>query len=164
MPNDVNRSADSEGHFLGRHTTEVVHLDDLGGPRVFAFKGLERSVEIQYVELLGPAVVPDLHVRIPWHARLAAATFAGASHSRVVDQHLAHHARHEREKVRAVSDVGRGIVEQLDERLIDQRCRLQRMSGALAAHERLRNPPQLVVDERHQLVERGSFARPQAVQ
>jgi hypothetical protein len=77
----------------------------------------------------------------------------------VVHQHLAHHARHEREKVRAIGGLWPGVVEQLDERFVDERSRLERVSRVLTPHERLRNPPQLAMDERHELVERGSVPR-----
>jgi hypothetical protein len=67
----------------------------------------------------------------------------------MIDQHLTHHARHERQKVRPVLDIQFRLVEQLEERFVDERRGLERMSGPLPAHERARNPPQLAVDERH---------------
>ena len=49
--------------------------------------------------------------------------------------------------------IGRRVLEQLDERFVDKRGRLQGVAGLLAFHERARNQSQLAVDERHQLVE-----------
>ena len=37
---------------------------------------------------------------------------------------------------------------------IDQRRRLQQVAGPLVAHEMTRQPAQLMVDKRHQLIER----------
>jgi hypothetical protein len=64
----------------------------------------------------------------------------------VVHQNLSHHARHERQQVCAVGDLWLRVAEQLDKRFVDERRWLERVSLALAPHERLRNPSQLALD------------------
>jgi hypothetical protein len=77
----------------------------------------------------------------------------------MIDQHLPHDARHQRQKVRTIRQLRLRTLKQLDERFIDECRRLQCVAGLLPAHERPRDSPQLVVDERHQFVERVLVSR-----
>ncbi len=54
--------------------------------------------------------------------------------------------------MRTVGDMRLGAFEQLDERFVDERRWLERVPGPLPLHERSRDPAQLAIDERHQLV------------
>ena len=79
---------------------------------------------------------------------------------------------HTDQKVSLASFRGRPVVVayavpravELDERLVHERGRLQRVPGTLPAHERPRNLPQLAVDERQQIVDRGTIAVTQLLQ
>ena len=159
MSDHVNRAADRQRDLLGCHPAEVVHLDRLGEVGVLTFEPFERPVQVEQLELFGSTGALYLDLAIPRHARLASPALAGGTRARVIDQDLTHHPRHERQKVCPVGDVRFGVVEQLEERFVDQGGGLERMSRGLALHEGARNPPQLAVDERHQLVEGGSFPR-----
>ena len=71
----------------------------------------------------------------------------------VLDQHAAHHPRRHAEQVGTVLPVDL-LAGETQQRLVDQRGRLQGVIGALAAQLDPGQPPQLVVDGREQLVER----------
>ena len=49
-------------------------------------------------------------------------------------------------------------VDQAEERLVDERRRLQRVIVAFAAHLEPSQPAELLMDDGHQLVERGPIA------
>src|SRR5262245_8897603 len=66
--------------------------------------------------------------------------------------------------MRAVRELRLRILKQLDEGFVDERGRLQGVTGMLAAHERSRHPSQLAVNERQQLVERRAIPCARAMQ
>ena len=164
MAHDVRGAADGHRRFFCRHPAKVVHLDDLGQRGLLALERLERAVEIQQLEFLRSTLVADFDVRVPGNRRLSPAALGRGVRTCVVDQHLPHHPRHQRQKMRAIGEVRIGIVKQLDEGFVDERCRLQGVTGPLAAHERPRNPLQLALHQRHQLVEGGVVALAHPVQ
>ena len=57
-------------------------------------------------------------------------------------------------EVRAVLPAARLVLHQAHVRLVDERGRLQRLTGALAAEVARREPTQLLVDDRQQRVDR----------
>ena len=70
----------------------------------------------------------------------------------MIDQHLAHDARHDSQKVRPVGELRFVVVEQLHPRLVDQCSGLERMSG-LVPHEAPRDAPQFIINQRRQALE-----------
>jgi hypothetical protein len=159
MTHDVHRAAGRHRRFLRGHPAEVVHLDELGDRRVLGFERLERPVQIEQLRLLAVVLARYRDVRVPRDPGLAAAALGRPVGPRVVDQDLPHHARHERKKMRAVRELWLGVLEEFDEGFVDQRCRLQGVTGPLVPHERPCDPPQLAVDERHQLIKCALFSR-----
>ena len=63
-----------------------------------------------------------------------AAAFLRVARARVIDQDAAHHARRDREEVRAILPRDGRSVDQPDIRLVDQRGRLQAVAHALSRH------------------------------
>ena len=74
--------------------------------------------------------------------------------ARRIDQNPAHLSGRHRKEVRAVLPLDPVDIDEPQIRLVDQGGRLQRVSRALAVHVPLRQPPQFLVNERRQLVER----------
>lgn len=52
----------------------------------------------------------------------------------------------------AIVELWLRAAEQFDESLVHQRCRLERVTGGLPAHERPGDPSQFGIDERHELI------------
>jgi hypothetical protein len=88
----------------------------------------------------------------------AAAAFAGGALASVIDEDAAHQLRGHAEEMRAVLPPDVALVDQLDERLVDERRRLKRMLRALAPEIPGGHPPQLAVHGRHQPIERRAVA------
>jgi hypothetical protein len=73
--------------------------------------------------------------------------------ARVVDEDAAHQPRGDAEEVRAVLPPDVVLVYQAQEDFIDERGGLQRVVVSLASDVITGQPPQLFVNQRHQLVE-----------
>ena len=87
-------------------------------------------------------------------------TFDAAMCTGGVHQDAPHDPRRHGEKVPPVLPVDLVNVEQSEIRLIDERRRLQCMVRTLLRHVAPRQAPQLLVDQRHQLVQGGCVASP----
>ena len=74
--------------------------------------------------------------------------------ARVVHQDAPHHLRRDAEEVRAVLPLDAPLADQLEVRLVDERRALQRVADRFSRQVPSRNRAQLLVDERHQLIER----------
>jgi hypothetical protein len=129
MLHDVKRAANGQGRFISRHSAEIMHFDDLCQRRFATLEGLEGHVQVEQLERLGPVIAGDFYVCVPRDASFTSATFRRAAPTCVVDQHLPHRPRHECQKMRSVRDVRLGTLKQLDERLVDQRCRYGPAAG-----------------------------------
>jgi hypothetical protein len=164
MAHDVDRSADDHRGLLGSHAAEVVHFHHVGKRLVLARERFQGVLQFQHVQL--PTAAPGDHfdVHVPLNTTFGSPALRGADRACMVDQHLPHHPRHQREKVCAVHEHRLHILEQLDERFVDERRGLQRMPRPLAPHERPGHPAQLAVDLRHQLVERTWVSRAQLLE
>jgi len=77
---------------------------------------------------------------------------------RIVQENPAHQPRGDREKVRAVAPVDAPLIDELHIRLVDERGGLKHVIAPLAREMPRRDDAQLVVDERHQPVERLAVA------
>jgi hypothetical protein len=87
------------------------------------------------------------------------AALGGLMAARVVDQDLSHQARRDGDEVRAILRGGRPSVEEPEVGFVDQGFGFERVRATLAAQVAVRDGAQLVVDERHQRVQRGLVAR-----
>jgi len=76
----------------------------------------------------------------------------------VIDKNAPHHARTQRQEVHAVAKRNDLPFEKTDERFVDQRSRLQRVTGPLVRHVEHRDTMQLTLDERHELLQREIIA------
>jgi len=72
----------------------------------------------------------------------------------VIDQHAPHQPRGDADEMRPVPPLDAVCVNQPHERLVDQRCRLQRVVAPLASHVASGEPPQLCLDQRQQRLQR----------
>jgi hypothetical protein len=86
------------------------------------------------------------------------AALLGLVRAGVVDEDAAHHLRGHADELRAVLPARAPLVNHQQVRLVDEGGRLERVVGALAPEVVAGQPPQLVVDERHQLVEGRAVA------
>ena len=160
----VNGSTDHQRRLFGRHATEVVHFDDLRQWLIVARQRVERIVQIEHPPGVFPGGCLPFDAGVPASRRVAAAAFRRATRARVIDEHLSHDTRHEREKVRAIGESRLAVFEELDEGLVDQRRGLKRMRGRLAPHVRPRDAAQLAVQKRQQLLESGLLSLTQSVE
>ena len=83
-----------------------------------------------------------------------ASTLRGPLLARMIHHDPPHQPRRDGEEMRAVSPARPLLVDQADIGLVDERRRLERVPGALASQLRARQPAQLLVDERHELLAR----------
>ena len=72
---------------------------------------------------------------------------------RRVDENPAHQSSRQRKEVRPISPLDALAVNEPYEHLIDERRRLQRVTGAFTAHVAASQLAELVLDERHQLID-----------
>ena len=112
------------------------------------------------VLVVGSANV-DLTVAVP---RLPAAgetvSLGGLPLPGVVHEHTAHHARRDAEEMRAVLPWNRPLRNQAQIRFVDDRCRLERVTGFLAAKVSGGQTAKLALDLRHELCFSFGRSRP----
>jgi hypothetical protein len=86
--------------------------------------------------------------------RATAPTLSALAPTRMIDKEPPHQLGCNAKEVRAVLPLDVLLPDQLQVGLVNEGCRLQRMAGPLAREISLRQPLQLVIHDRHQLVER----------
>ena len=101
----------------------------------------------------GRRLVGDDERLVEGHLRRVAATLLIVPRARVVHEDAAHHASGHGEEMRAVVPLDRLPVDQADVGLVDERRRLEAVPHALARHAASRDPVELLMDERDQLLE-----------
>lgn len=82
----------------------------------------------------------------------------------MIDQHEAHGPGRDRQEMRTIRPLHPGLVDQAHVDLMDERRRVQRLTGPAPAQSEAGGPLQLVVREREELVERLSVTLTGAVQ
>ena len=112
---------------------------------------LERVVEREDVE--GLLAAGDQRF-VERDARLRAAALQRAARAGPLDEDLPHRVRGDRAEVGAVLPAIGPVLHQAQVRLVDEAGRLERLPGPLAAQIARREPPQLLVDDRQQRIER----------
>ena len=83
-------------------------------------------------------------------------SFLGRPRARVIDQDAPHDVRGGAEEVDAVLPADAALIDQLEVDLVHERRRRERVIGPLAAQNGPREAPEVVVDDRRELVERAS--------
>lgn len=130
---------------------KVVQLDDPGLALVLSGEGDQGLVERH--ELVGPVACDERLVE--GHRAGTVAALGGVSLARVIDEKLSHRARGDREEVESILELAILALREPQVGLRHQLARLQRVVPSLAAQVVGRDPLQLAVDDRDQLVERG---------
>ena len=100
----VDRSTNDHGSLLSGHAPEVVHLDDFGKRSVLARQRLQGVLQFQHAHLPTAALGDNLDVCVPGNPAPGSATLRRAERARMIDEHLPHHPRHQREKMSAVDE------------------------------------------------------------
>jgi hypothetical protein len=86
----------------------------------------------------------------------SAAALVGETRSRVIDQNPAHQTGSNAKEVCAVTPLDVPLIDQADVHLMYQRGWLQRVFSDFTTHLRGRDAPEVVINERDQLVERST--------
>jgi hypothetical protein len=71
----------------------------------------------------------------------------------VVDEDLTHQSRRQSKEMRAAFQRHPIHIDETQEDLMDERCRLERVSGTFRPEVGARHPPQIVIQQRNQAVE-----------
>ncbi len=82
----------------------------------------------------------------------------------MIHENLAHQLRRDAIEVGAVFPADGVVIDQAQVGFVYERSRLERVIAALVAEVIARQPPQLVIDDRHQLRGRIGISRPPAVE
>src|SRR5690606_34601387 len=90
--------------------------------------------------------------------RPAAAALGRGTAARVLDQDPAHDPAGDRQEMTAIAEARAVLPGELEEGLVDDGGRLQRVAGALAAHGAAGDAPQLRVELAEEPLERGGVA------
>ncbi len=150
----MNRSLGNAKH-LGQlpilEPPEVMRLDQLGFASVQVRQRFERGVDCQHIGgRIGWRRGTSRRIQGDKGERLAPLLPLPAP--RVIHENPPHGSRRHIEKVRAVLPVELDVQQAL-EGLVDQRSRLERVRDPLAPHVSPRDVSQLVIDQRHELIE-----------
>ncbi len=140
--------------FLKTQAAEYVPFDHLTGARIQLGELFETLIQCQHVCHVAGCVMVILVRQGENNLTAALQTHAAA---RVVDQHLPHRARGERQKVRARQTLRAG--RQLEVYLVNQRSGIQGQQCADTLPLAVRNDAQLLVRQREQLFHRNFRGR-----
>lgn len=153
------RHAEHAGGFFLREPAEEAHLDHARRLGVRGFEPPQRVVERQQRALVDRAAGRQ-RLLVERDALEVTAPFDATAGARVVDQDAPHHPARDGEEVRPVLPLAAGLVDQPDERLVDERGGLQGVRRVLAAHALAGDAPQVVVKRREQALRglRGAAA------
>ena len=136
----------------------MAELDDAGEIRVEGRQTRERFVQREDVDVIGSVVgwpESGLYVRsarvVQRDALRTAAALDRIPRPRALHQNLAHRQRSDRQEVCAAVEVTGALAGEPDECFVDECGGLQCLTWPLSPDVAGGDPPQLVVDERHQL-------------
>ena len=143
------------GRLIEAQPAEEPALDDLRLPRVEAFEAIEclaQRNEVVERPLRGGIGVFDREDGRP------GSTFRRTLAHRVIDEDVAHGARRDGKKMRAIAPVHAFDRQQLEEGFVNKFSRRQGVAGALAPKPVPGDPAQRVIDLRQQFPERSGIA------
>jgi len=146
----VRRYLNDRGGLVDGQASEESQFNDAALALVECGQGLQRIVERdEVVARFGGNRQRFVEIRRMGRA----AAFRSKSAARVIDKNLPHHPAAERMKMQAIPNRNRLTLEEADERFVDERGGLQRVSGALVGHVVDGDAVQLAVHERNQPLE-----------
>src|SRR4029078_8674886 len=140
------------GGFLYAHSAEVSHFDNLTFPRI---EGCEVSKGIIQRDQVRSLSLEHSRGFIEVYHFGAANALCITTRAGVIYEYAPHSLRGHRIKVSAILPAHAPVFDQPHVRFVDQGRGLQRMAGTLAAHVVSSESPHLLIDEGHQVVERG---------
>src|SRR6266496_1421980 len=150
------------GGLVHAEAAKEPQLDHAGLARIDARQLLERLVEIQQIDA-GRVRHEDRFIE--GQVLGAAAAFETSARARDIDQDPAHDGGAHREKVRPILPVHLARAEQAQIHFVDERGGLERVVRRFPRHVQVRGPMQVLVDQRHEGVERALISsRPRAQQ
>jgi hypothetical protein len=135
-------------NFLDREARKVSQLDDLSLHWVECREPIECFVEREDID----TGFGSRHIRVEGGDCHTAATLVACVRPGVIDQDSSHHCGGHGNKVCAVPPLNAIDLDQAQVRLINQRRRLERVTGVLPAHVVVGEPMQLVVQNREQRI------------
>jgi len=136
------------GLFVGQ-TSKTKQFDDFAFPPILFRQPLESQIKLNDS---GSHLWPDHYRFIELDLFRATAALAAMICLRMIDQNTAKHARREREKMNPILPFDVRI-DQPEIRFVYQGRRAERMIRALGSHAFRREPVQLIVYHRYQLIE-----------
>lgn len=156
----MNGLTESLSGLFGSHSTEVAHFNELCQRCILSRESLQGAIHIE--ELHGREVRlgfdRNAGVKPSYLPGLVAAALAPSAGTRVIHQHLAHRARCDRQEMRAVMKLKPAIPGELHIDLIDQRGRLQGVTGPFGPQVTGGDAMQFGVQRGDQLIERCFLA------
>ncbi len=154
LPSPFHRgrgNANNLGRFFNRQAPKEPQLDQLTQARVHlgqARQGFVESYQIQLLLLLDPS---DRFIKS--HFDRAPASLCRTSFAGMVHQDVPHRSRRDAEEMGTVHPPDLFLIDESNKRLIDQRVCLHGLVGLAAAEKSSRQPSQLGVDQRYELVQ-----------
>src|SRR5262245_51080377 len=139
------------GRLLDAQPTEEAQLYDPALALIDIGQRVERVVERHHVCRLAFGDFECLSEQDPLRA---APAFLVAARSREVHENAPHQSRRHRKKMGAVLPLHLFEIDQPQVGFVDERCRLKRMAWPFGRHLSQRQPSQLLVDDRHELLQR----------
>ena len=146
------RNVERLGRFLHREPAEEPELDEPSIHRIHRGETLQRLIERQHVDRSFRRWQQALVKR---HAFAMSAPLGRVPRPRALDQDLAHQARRDAEEVRPVAR-SCGTASEAQPCFVHESRRIECLTGPFAAHLRVRDSPQLLVDEGQQRID-GAF-------
>jgi hypothetical protein len=131
-------------------SSKRAQLHDSGEVGIDLLQAIERTIKCEDGDLARPG---DLCRIIERDGPDALAPFSSGMTTGVVDQDSAHHLCGHTEEVRSTPPIDTALIDQPQVSLVDQRGRLQRVSGSLAPKLARRDAAELRIDEWQQLIE-----------
>jgi hypothetical protein len=150
------RAFENQGCLLQGEASEVAEFDDAGLARVKGgelLQGVLKSKEIDFA----PRVIAR-EIIVERRATPLSTALVGVRPPGVIDEDEPDRVGGDAEKVRASLPVEAALVDESEERLVDEGGRLQGVSDALLAHAPRCDCPQLVVNERQEIPRRTAVA------
>ena len=153
------RQLEGVGRFLDGQASEEPQHHQVAQTRVDGRELAQRGVEVEQVHVRRRRRADRVRER---HLQAGATPFGGRMGAGMIHQDLPHHARGNREEVRAVLPAHAAQVHQAQVRLVDEGGRSQGVVGPLRAQSPARDPTQILVHNCDQPAVRGPIPRPQA--
>jgi hypothetical protein len=132
---------------LYMQTTEIAQFDDLPLLGVNPLQQVERVIQRHHVHLLGSGQFPGV---FDTNRRLPATALGPVAGARIVDEDLAHQVGGHGQKLYLAIPAGLALGGHAEPGLVDQRRRLQRVVGPLAAQTARGEPAEFLVKQRNQ--------------